>query len=65
MYAVEARGAWVEALRLEYDHERWCARFLASWPEGSAAHASYHRRIAEGPRSSHPEQAAPRAVNAP
>jgi hypothetical protein len=44
------RGAHVDAVRVEYDHERWIERFLASWPPGSPAHASYFRRIAEGPR---------------
>jgi hypothetical protein len=45
------RGAvHVEALRVEYDHARWVERFLASWPPGSAGHASYYRRIVEGPR---------------
>ena len=44
------RGAHVDAVRVEYDHERWMRRFLASWPAGSPAHASYFRRIAEGPR---------------
>lgn len=47
---IAAAGVHVEAIRLDYDHERWHARFTASWPEGSAAHASYHRRIVEGPR---------------
>jgi len=42
-------GVHVEALRVEYDHERWLERFLASWPEGSAAHASYFGRLARGP----------------
>ena len=47
--ALSAHGVHVEALRVEYDHARWLARFLASWPEGSPAHQSYHRRIVEGP----------------
>ncbi|HET7403890.1 MAG TPA: hypothetical protein VFJ62_18980 [Usitatibacter sp.] len=42
-------GVHVEALRVEYDHERWLARFLASWTEGSAAHASYFGRLLRGP----------------
>jgi hypothetical protein len=42
-------GVHVEALRVEYDHERWLERFLASWPEGSAAHASYFGRLVRGP----------------
>ncbi len=39
----------VEAQPVDYDHEAWVARFLELWPEGSDAHASYFRRIAEGP----------------
>jgi hypothetical protein len=42
--------AHVDALRVDYDHARWMQRFLASWPEGSAAHASYHDRMVDGPR---------------
>ena len=42
----ERAGASVELIELPYDHERWMRRFLASWPEGSAAHESYFRRIA-------------------
>jgi len=48
--AMRVGGAHVEALRIEYDHARFVERFLSSWPEGSPAHASYYRRIAEGPR---------------
>jgi hypothetical protein len=47
---LEVRGTHVDAMRVEYDHERWTRRFLSSWPAGSPAHASYFRRIAEGPR---------------
>jgi hypothetical protein len=50
IYGVRARDVHVEALEIAYDHERWVERFLASWPEGSPAHASYFRRIVEGPR---------------
>ena len=50
LYALTAGGAHVEALKVAYDHERWRERFLASWPAGSPAHASYYRRIVEGPR---------------
>ncbi len=61
LYGIEARGVHVEALELSYDHARWVARFLASWPVGSPAHASYHRRIVEGPRFTL-AQAVPRAA---
>ena len=47
---LERAGVHVDALRVDYDHERWVRRFLASWPPASAAHASYYRRIVEGPR---------------
>jgi hypothetical protein len=47
---VERAGAFVEALRIDYDHEAWTRRFARSWPAGSAAHDSYFRRIADGPR---------------
>jgi hypothetical protein len=43
-------GLHIDAVRLDYDHEGWLRRFLASWPEGSPAHDAYHRRIVEGPR---------------
>ena len=59
MYGLRAAGVHVDALRIDYDHARWIARFLASWPEGSAAHASYHRRIDAGAAGG-PECAAPR-----
>jgi hypothetical protein len=61
IYGLEVRGTHVEALEVRYDHARWVARFLASWPAGSAAHASYHRRIVDGPGFML-AQAAPRAA---
>jgi hypothetical protein len=61
VFGLETCGVHVEALELAYDHARWLARFLAAWPEGSPAHASYHRRIVEGPRFSL-DEARPRAV---
>jgi hypothetical protein len=47
---VQRAGVHVDALRVDYDHARWMRRFLASWPQGSAAHASYHGRMVDGPR---------------
>jgi hypothetical protein len=58
---IEVRGVQVESLELAYDHERWVAGFLASWPEGSPAHDSYFRRITQGPRFTL-SQAIPRAA---
>jgi hypothetical protein len=61
IFGIQLRGVHVEAVEVAYDHERWVERFLASWPEGSPAHASYFRRIVEGPRFT-PAQATPRAA---
>jgi hypothetical protein len=61
LYAIEAAGTQVEALRIDYDHARWVERFLAAWPEGSPAHDSYFKRITLGTRFAL-SQAAPRAA---
>lgn len=46
-------GRWecmyLDALALAFDADRWIQEFLANWPVGSPAHASYFQRIAEGP----------------
>lgn len=42
-------GVWVDAIEIRYDEPRWAEQFLAQWPEGSDAHASYWERIAGGP----------------
>ncbi|MBC8021553.1 MAG: hypothetical protein H7Y14_00420 [Burkholderiales bacterium] len=47
---IERAGVHVDALRVDYDHGRWMQRFQSSWPESSAAHASYHKRMVDGPR---------------
>jgi hypothetical protein len=52
MRGLQSAGVHVDVLRIDYDHDAWVRRFLASWPESSAAHASYYRRIVEGPRFS-------------
>ncbi|HEX4943683.1 MAG TPA: hypothetical protein VFV55_04975 [Usitatibacteraceae bacterium] len=49
LYGTRVAGAFVDTLAVRYDVEAWQARFLASWPEGSPAHQSYFRRIAQGP----------------
>jgi len=49
LYGTRVAGAHVETLAVRYDAAAWQARFLASWPEGSAAHQSYFRRISQGP----------------
>lgn len=39
----------VHALRVDYDRAAWHRRFLAQWPPGSDAHASYWTRLERGP----------------
>jgi hypothetical protein len=53
--SMEHQGVFVDAVCLDYDHDRWLQRFLRQWPEGSPAHQSYHRRIVDGPRFVLPE----------
>jgi hypothetical protein len=48
-WQVGGRMLHAAAIALDYDHARWQERFLADWPPGSAAHASYFERIAHGP----------------
>ena len=50
LFGLNANGVHVEALPLNFDRARWIERFRGAWPEGSAAHASYYRRITSGPR---------------
>jgi hypothetical protein len=61
LFGLDLHGTHVEAMRLHFDQERWTQRFIASWPQGSAAHASYFKRIVSGPRYTL-AQAEPRRV---
>jgi len=49
VYGVVRDGVCIDALAVHYDTAAFLGRFLARWPAGSAAHASYFRRIVEGP----------------
>lgn len=49
LYGTWIDGARVEAVPVPYDHAAFEREFLVAWPAGSAAHASYYRRIVEGP----------------
>lgn len=49
LYGRALRGVHVHALALHYEHAGFVRRFLALWPEGSDAHASYYARIEAGP----------------
>jgi hypothetical protein len=49
LYGLHAGGVRYDALPIPYDHEKWLARFLSHWPEGSPAHRSYYGRLTSGP----------------
>jgi hypothetical protein len=49
LYGLRRDGVFIDALALRYDTAAFLARFLARWPAGSPAHASYYRRITDGP----------------
>jgi hypothetical protein len=63
LYALRVGAVRIEALPLHYDYARWQQEFLANWPPGSPAHASYYQRIRQGP-AYHPAQAAHLAATA-
>ncbi len=50
LYGVKVGRLHVDAVPIAYDHAQWLERFLAAWPQGSEAHASYYARIVDGPR---------------
>lgn len=56
LYGTRIRGVYVDAIRIEYDHQRFLRQFLDSWPANSDAHRSYFERIVNGPSFS-PDQA--------
>jgi len=49
LYGVVHGGVHIDAIALRYDGDQFLDRFLARWPRGSAAHASYFQRITAGP----------------
>jgi len=49
LYGTTAGCLFVDALALRYDQGAWLQEFERWWPQGSAAHQSYHRRIVAGP----------------
>jgi len=48
-YGTTCRDVHIDAIAIDYDQRVFLDRFLARWPEGSAAHLSYYRRIMSGP----------------
>ncbi len=49
LYGTMRDGIHIDAIALHYDQSAFLDRFLARWPAGSPAHASYYRRIVDGP----------------
>lgn len=49
LYGMVRNGVHIDAIALPYDGDSFLDRFLARWPQGSAAHASYFQRITAGP----------------
>jgi len=49
LYGLARDGVFIDALAVDFDTEAFLARFMDRWLSGSAAHASYHRRIVAGP----------------
>lgn len=49
LYGLHRDGVWIDAIAVHYDQRAFLDRFLARWPEGSPAHASYFGRIISGP----------------
>lgn len=48
LQSTQLNGVWVEQVRVQYDQAAWQQHFLSQWPEGTAAHTSYFKRISEG-----------------
>ncbi len=49
LYGLRRDGLFIDALAVHYDDDAFLERFLARWPQGSAAYLSYFSRITEGP----------------
>lgn len=49
LYGLTRDGIHVDAIPLGYDQDRFLARFLRRWPNGSPAYESYYQRIVAGP----------------
>ena len=49
LYGIELGGVRFDALPVRFDQPAWIAKFLANWPSGSPAFASYFDRIVNGP----------------
>lgn len=50
VYGADVASAYVDALAVDFDFERWLALFRTQWPAGSDAYLSYFQRIVDGPQ---------------
>ncbi len=48
-FGLVQQAVHIDAIAIEFDSGRWAQQFLAQWPPGSDAHASYWQRINQGP----------------
>jgi hypothetical protein len=49
LYGLQRNGVFADALAVHYEEDAFLTRFLARWPQGSAAYLSYFSRLTEGP----------------
>ena len=49
LYGLARDGVHIDSLAVQYDLGAFLARFAKRWPDGSAAHTSYHQRIVAAP----------------
>ncbi len=49
LYGLERDSLFIDALAVHTNEDAFLERFLARWPQGSAAYLSYFSRIVEGP----------------
>ncbi|MDX1432697.1 MAG: hypothetical protein R3286_09635 [Gammaproteobacteria bacterium] len=49
LFGAVVDGVHVDALAVRYDHDAWCAAFVALWPPGSPGYVSYYDRLVNGP----------------
>ena len=46
--SIQLHGMHIEQIRVQFNQAAWQQHFLSQWPEGTAAHTSYFKRISEG-----------------
>jgi hypothetical protein len=46
--STQLNDVWIEQVRVQFPQDAWQQYFLSQWPEGTAAHMSYFKRISQG-----------------